>query len=106
MSRKVNEKYVENFSTIIFTQPLRSGRIIEEVYSKTPKGWLVTYNSDSAYHICPYDGAFRNCKECGANDEDFDVNFCLEKRQYFTPKELVNRIEICLDAKLNVRFVE
>ena len=106
MERKVTVNYVENFSTITFTQPLSKGRYIEEVYTKTPKGWLLMYTSNSAYHICPYDGAFRDCRQCGADKEDFSMDFCLKKRQYFSSAALVERIGLCLKANLKVKFME
>ena len=106
MERKVNAKYVDNYGTITFTQPLSKGRYIEEVYTKTPKGWLLMYTSNSTYHICPYDGQFRNCSDCGASDEKFDMNFCLNKRQYFSTAALVERIDLCQKAKVKVKFME
>lgn len=104
--RKINKRYIENFSTVVFTQPLSKGRKIEEIYSKTPKGWLLMYSSNSAYHICPYDGVFRDCKECGVNDADFSMDFCLNKRQYFSSAALIERIDLCKKADLPVKFME
>jgi hypothetical protein len=106
MARKVNKDYVNQYSKIIFTQPLAHGKYIQQTYDKTDKGWLVTHSTNSAYHICPYDGIFRNCKDCGALEDDFDVKFCLKKQQIISAGALANRANDCLSVNLDVQFID
>lgn len=106
MARKVNKDYVNQYSKIIFTQPLAHGKNIQQIYDKTDKGWLVTHATNSSYHICPYDGIFRNCRDCGALEEDFDVKFCLKKQQIISSGALSERTNDCLKAGLDVRFID
>ena len=85
MARKVNKDYVNQYRKIILTQPLAHGKYIQQVYTKEGLTWKVTHTTNSAYHICPYDGIFRNCKDCGALEDDFDIKFCLKKEQILSP---------------------
>ena len=105
MGKKITRGYVEHYNTVVFTETLPSGRHIEQTYTKTPKGWLAMHSTDSAYHICPYDGVFRQCQECGADKEDFDVEFCKSKREYITGDELAARCNDCLAADVPVKFL-
>ena len=68
--------------------------------------WKVTHTTNSAYHICPYDGIFRNCKDCGALEDDFDIKFCLKKQQLISSGALSNRVNDCLNANLEVQFID
>ena len=106
MARKVNKDYVNQYSKIVFTQPLAHGKYIQQTYDKTDKGWVVSHSTNSAYHICPYDGIFRNCKDCGALEDDFDVKFCLKKQQIISAGALSNRANDCLSAGLDVQFID
>ena len=101
---KINGYRLSEYQSIVFYQPLAHNKKIKEIYTKTPKGWGLRYESDSVHHICPYDGVFRNCADCGALDEDFDISYCTDKKQYFTDKELFNRIQKCLKAQLGVDY--
>ena len=106
MTRKVNKDYINQYSKIIFTQPLAHGKYIQQVYDKTSKGWKVSHSTNSSYHICPYDGIFRNCKDCGALEDDFDINFCLKKQQIISAGALSNRVNDCLGAGLEVQLID
>lgn len=106
MARKVNKDYVNQYSKIILTQPLAHEKYIRQTYDKIDKGWKVTHSTNSAYHICPYDGIFRNCKDCGALEDDFDVSFCLNKTQIVSAGALSGRINDCLGAGLKVDFID
>ena len=103
--RKINPDYLKNFSKIVLVQPLKTGDVTQ-TYTREGKGWKVTHETTTYFHICPYDGIFRNCKDCGALEEDFDINFCLKKMQVFSPGALCNRINDCLSAGLEVKFEE
>ena len=107
IKKRVTERYVSKYDTIILNQPLAHGKVLKQIYNKFGGGdkrWMVSYDSNSVYHICPFDGVFRDCKECGINDEDFDVTFCTNKTQAVTTAALIERINDCLNAGLDVNF--
>lgn len=106
MARKVNKDYVNQYGKIVLTQPLAHGKYIQQTYTKEGLTWKVVHSSNSAYHICPYDGQFRNCKDCGALEDDFDVKFCLKKQQLISSTALSGRINDCLKAGLEVKFID
>ena len=106
MGRKVNKDYVNQYSKIIMTQPLAHGKYIQQVYDKTSDGWRVSHSTNSIYHICPYDGIFRNCRDCGALEDDFDIKFCLKKQQIISSGALSNRVNDCLNVNLDVQFID
>ena len=110
MARKVNKDYVSQYSKIIITQFLAHGKYIRLTYEKDGNKWKVRYSTNSAYHICQYDGNFRNCKDCGALEEDFDINFCLEKEQILSAGAVSVRVNECLNADsesdLEVQFID
>ena len=102
----INKDHIETYSTIIFTQPLSGGRHMREIYTKVPNGWEIRYDSDAPQHICPYDGMFRDCKSCGALEDDFDIKYCTNKITRVSSKVLVDRIKKCQAANLEVQFVD
>lgn len=108
--RKINKEYISHYSSIRLAQPLAKGNVLYMTF--TPNGnsgfWIATFstNKECVYHVCPYDGIFRNCRDCGALDEDFDVNFCLKKRSHYSAGVVCDRINDCLKAGLEVKFVE
>lgn len=107
MARKVNKDYVSQYKKIIMTQPLAHEKYIQLTYEKDIDGrWKTRYSTNSVYHICPYDGIFRNCKDCGALEEDFDISFCLDKTQIVSAGALSGRINDCLSAGLKVDFID
>lgn len=105
-NRKITDKYIANYSTVVMVQPLSKGRYIEQICLRRPRtsDWSVSYVSNSAYHICPYDGIFRNCKECGIDNEDFDAKFCTNKQQIISDKEMAKRVNECQAANLKVKL--
>lgn len=107
MARRVNKDYVNQYSKIILTQPLAHNKHIQLTFEKTDKSWWkARYSTNSAYHICPYDGNFRNCKDCGALEDDFDVNFCLKKEQFLSAGAVSVRANECLAVGLDVQFID
>lgn len=104
MTRKINKDYLSQYTQVSMIQPLANEKYIKLTYDKTDKGWKATYSTNSAYHICPYDGNFRNCKDCGALEDDFDVKFCLKKEQILSAGALSVRVNECLGAGLEVKF--
>ena len=106
MARKVNKDYVNQYSQVIMTQPLAHNKYVRVVYTKEDRGWVARYSTNSAYHICQYDGNFRSCKDCGALEDDFDVEFCLKKEQVLSAGALCGRINDCLSAELEVQFID
>ena len=106
MARKINKDYVNQYSKVIMTQPLAHGKYIQLTYEKDDIKWRARYSTNSAFHICPYDGNFRNCRDCGALDDNFNVNYCLKKEQVISAGALSNRINDCLKAGLQVQFVD
>ena len=106
MARKVNKDYVNQYSKVTMTQPLAHGKYIELSYEREGDKWKARYSTNSAYHICPYDGNFRNCKDCGALDDEFDVKFCLKKEQILSSGAVSVRVNECLSAGLEVKFID
>lgn len=98
---KITKGYVNRFDRIEFTQVLPNGRHVYEEYIRHPRTetWYIEYSSDSAYHICPYDGIFRECVDCYAyneavDDEDF-VELCLQHEIRVSSTELARRCTLC-----------
>lgn len=105
MERRVTEKYVTKYDKIILNQPLAHGKVLQQIYDKSDRGWVLSYNSDSVHHVCPFDGIFRDCKECGLLDDDFDTTYCTDKTQIISTAALIGRINDCLNADLKVDFL-
>lgn len=107
MNQRINQKFINKYDRIIFTQPLAHDKYIKQIYIKegNTNKWKVVYKSNSIHHICPYDGVFRNCADCGAIDEDFDVKFCTNKTEIVGAGALIERIYKCQDAGLKVDFL-
>ena len=104
MARRITKDYIEQYDEIEFTQPLAHDKHIKQVYDKLSNGWGLMYSSNSVHHICPYDGVFRNCAECGGLEEDFDISYCTDKMQVVSSAALIERINDCLKAGLEVKF--
>jgi len=105
MARRITEKYIEEYNRIIFTQPLAHHKHLKQIYDKCSKGWIISYKSDSAYHVCFFDGVFRDCKECGILDKDFDISNCVRKTELISSAALVERINDCMKAGIEVSFL-
>ena len=103
--RKINKDYLNDYSEVILIQPLKSGDI-RQTYTKGKGGWKLTHSTTSPFHICPYDGIFRDCKVCGALEDDFDINYCLDKIRVLSSGAVVNRINDCIGAGLEVKFID
>lgn len=103
--RKINKDYLDAYNKVVLVQPVKNGEIVQ-TYERERKGWKLTYSTTTVYHICPYDGNFRKCRDCGALDEDFDVSYCLKKLQVLSAGALCNRINDCIAAGLEVKFKE
>jgi len=112
MNRRLRKEYIESYKTIIFTQILPSKNFVScywtQVYEDDqPQGkWIATYITSSAYHICPMDGSFRNCRDCGAFEPDFTIDYCYSKLQEIDTKELISRIVDCERAGVKVEYFD
>ena len=104
--KRIKVEDVEFYNKIILTQPLAHDTYLRQTYDKEGKRWRLTYSSTSIHHVCPYDGIYRNCKDCGALEEDFDVKFCINKMQFVSTAALIERIIDCKKAGLEVEFLE
>lgn len=104
--RRINKEYVERYSKVVLTQPLAHNTCIQQTYYKEGKKWRLTYSSSSIHHICPYDGVYRNCRDCGGLEDDFDLKFCTNKTQFVSTGALVERIIDCKKAGLKVEFLD
>lgn len=102
--RKITKEYIDRYNKVILTQPLAHDTNIQQIYDKDGSKWRLIYASTSIHHICPYDGIYRNCKDCGALDEDFDVEFCRKKTQFVSTAALVERIIDCKRAGLSIEL--
>lgn len=105
MARRITEKYIEQYDRIVFNQPLAHQKYLKQIYDKCNKGWLISYQSDSAYHVCFFDGVFRDCKECGILEDDFDISYCVSKTELISSAALVERINDCMKAEIEVSFL-
>ena len=103
--RKINKDYIKDYSQVVLIQPLKSG-VVRQIYTQANGKWAVLHSTTSPFHICPYDGVFRDCKVWGALEDDFDINYCLNKIQDVSPGALVNRINDCINAGLEVQFID
>lgn len=104
--RRVTKNYIEQYNKVILTQPLAHGVNMQQIYDKEGQRWRLSYTSSSVHHICPYDGVFRNCKDCGALEENFDDSFCSKKTQFVSTGALVERIKDCIAADLQVELTD
>lgn len=103
--RKINKEYLEHYHIVQLIQPVKTGDVIE-TYEFVNDEWVLTYSTTTIYSICPYDGQFRDCKVCGIHEPDFDVEFCLDKQQILSSGAVCGRVNQCLDAGLEVKFIE
>jgi len=104
--KKKDYSYLNDYERIELIQPLAHDRYMKQIYRPTrPNEWVLIYETNSAYHICPYDGVFRSCDDCGAGEENFDMGFCESKTIYVDNKELAERIKDCEDGGLEVKKV-
>ena len=106
MIRKINKSYIEQYKKITMIQPLAHNREVLQIALRRDNGWFVKFSTNSPHHICPYDGVFRNCKDCGALDDKFDIKICLNKLQILSSAALCRRINDCFKAGLEVKFEE
>lgn len=99
--RNITKGYIKHYERIKMEQTLPSGRHLRVEYMRIPTGkWVAKYETDSVYHICPYDGVFRNCKDCEAyNEEDEKMNSCILHSDVVTDDEMVSRAVACAAAK-------
>lgn len=103
MAKKITRGYVNHYQTIKMAQTLPSGRHVFVEYVKTPNDkWVATYSTDSAYHICPYNGQFIDCAQCAAvieaaNDEDIVKN-CFTREERISSEEMASRATACVNA--------
>lgn len=102
---KVTTDFIENYSVIKLIQPLAHDRYVIQECIKTPEGkWSIKFSTNSAYHICEYDGVFRKCVDCELNNSEEYVN-CITKQQILSSGALVGRIKDCLKAGLEVKYL-
>ena len=101
----LSDNRLNSYNTIVLTQHLAYNKYLKQIYDKCNKGWLISYQSDSAYHVCFFDGVFRDCKECGILDEDFDISYCVSKTELISSAALIERINDCMKAEIEVSFL-
>lgn len=103
---KDKTRSVDKYSVVELIQPLPHGNYLKQRYEHLSDSnlWKVIHLTNSSYHLCPYDGVFRNCEECGADREDFNEVFCRNKMEFVDGRELNERIADCRRANLEVKF--
>ena len=107
MQKRKHKTYLDKYEMVVLTQPLANSRYIKQIYERTPNNrWFLIWESNSTYHICPYNGVFRKCADCGADEDDFDLSYCEKFYTYVDDKELSARIRDCKRAGLEVRYVK
>lgn len=105
MARRITKNYIEQYNKIVFTQPLAHQKYLKQIYDKCDNGWLISYESNSVYHVCFFDGVFRDCKECGILEDDFDMSYCVSKTELISSAALIERINDCMKAEIEVNFL-
>jgi hypothetical protein len=105
MARRITKDYIEKYDKIVFTQPLAHQKYLKQIYNKYDNGWLISYDSDSVHHVCFFDGVFRDCKECGILEDDFDISYCVSKTESISSAALIERINDCMKAEIEVNFL-
>lgn len=101
MVDKITKGYVNHYQTIKMTQMLPSGRHVYVMYTKIKNKdqWQATYSTDSAYHICPFDGRFINCQDCDVYSTDKEyIDNCLLHSEMVSSKEMASRANACAKA--------
>ena len=95
------------FSEVVFTQPLATGRSIQQVFTKQDPGknWEITYRNFTEYEMCPYTGKFRTCADCWGGFGEPPIDFCRKKIEKITTGELINRCEDCANAGLPISTI-
>lgn len=107
MADKVTKNRVNHYSKIIFTQPLKDGRNLQQIYEKisgsgkAEGAWRVTHVTNSEYSLCSVDGTFRECEGC----KKFSENICKGKKKIINGYELANRCNDCISAGVPVEFI-
>lgn len=101
---KLTKEIVETYTSICFEQPLKNQKYLREEYIRNGDLWECRYSSNSTFHLCPYDGQFRDCKSCGIGEEDFDTDYCLSKQKNITTSLLLDRITKCQSAGVPITF--
>lgn len=102
--QKNRTRSVDKYTVVELIQPLPHGNYLKQRYEHMSNLWKVVFSTNSSYHLCPYDGVFRNCEECGADRDDFDDSFCKNKMVFVDSKELNERIADCKRAGLEVKY--
>lgn len=101
MIDKITKGYVNHYQTIKMTQTLPSGRHVYVTYTKIENKdrWQAAYSTDSAYHICPFDGRFINCPDCGvcSTDKEHEES-CVSHKEVISSKEMASRANACAKA--------
>ena len=101
---KITRAYVVRFDEIEMEQLLPSRRKITVKWHKRPdKSWIPFYSTDSAFHICPYNGQFKDCRDCIAYSEDmviWDKN-CNDiwEKEAINSNEMASRATACANAE-------
>lgn len=100
----ITSDYINTYTSIVLEQPLKNGKYLREEYTRNGDLWERTFSSNSSYHLCPFDGSFRDCKTCGLGSDDFDIAYCLSKQECIPISTLVYRIKRCQAAGLPVEM--
>ena len=100
----ITSEYINTYTHIILEQPLKNDKFLYEEYIHRGDLWERLYFSNSSYHLCPYDGSFRECKTCGLDGGNFDIAYCLSKQEFTPISVLVQRIKQCQAAGLRVEM--
>jgi hypothetical protein len=100
----VTPDYINTYTHVVLEQPLKSDKYLREEYTRNGELWERVFSSNSSFHLCPFDGSFRDCKSCGLGGEEFDIAYCLSKQECIPISTLVNRIKLCQAAGLRVEM--
>lgn len=100
----VTPDYINTYTHVVLEQPLKNDKYLREEYTRNGELWERVFSSNSSYHLCPFDGSFRDCETCGLGGEEFDMAYCLSKQECIPISTLVNRIKLCQAAGLRVEM--
>ena len=101
--RKINSEYISYYDEIILTQPLVRGYSLYQHFRKNSQKWKVIYTTNSPFSICPWDGMERKCIDCDGNE---DENCCFNHQQILSSRVVCNRVNDCIKAGLEVKFID
>lgn len=96
--KKIKKEYIETYETISFVEKLADNKYLKENYIKNGSKWIINYESNSAFHLCPFRPSFIDCIECEYFKLKEDKHECSFPTSSVTTEELIKRINRYVDC--------